>query len=321
MARSNHPNIAVPGTPVADPAARVSGRRPAVLSLIAALRPNQWTKNLLVFAALIFAQRLFEAGDVLKSLVAFAVFCILSGVVYLINDIMDRESDRRHPLKSHRPIASGALSVRTAAVAAIVLAMAGVAAAFALSRDFGLVAVGYLCLQALYSGPLKHIVILDVLTLAIGFVLRAIAGAVAIDVDMSHWLFVCTILGALFIALAKRRHELVLLGDDAAHHRPILEEYTPYLLDQMIAVVATSTLIAYIFYTISDETVAKFGTTWLDLTIPFALFGIFRYLYLIHRRDGGGSPSDLLLHDRPLLACVTLWVITVVVIIYGPWTR
>jgi len=320
MARSNYSNIAVPGTPAENPAARVSGRRPAVLNLIAAVRPNQWTKNLLVFAALIFAQRLFDLRAVGESVAAFAVFCVLSGVVYLVNDVMDRESDRRHPLKSHRPIASGALSVRAAIIAAIVLATAGLAGAFALSREFGLVAVGYLGLQMLYSGPLKHIVVLDVLTLAIGFVLRAIAGAVAIDVDISHWLFVCTILGALFIALAKRRHELVLLGDGAAHHRPILEEYSPYLLDQMIAVVAASTLIAYIFYTISDETVAKFGTTWLDLTIPFALFGIFRYLYLIHRRDGGGNPSDLLFNDRPLLACVTLWVITVVLIIYGPWT-
>lgn len=320
MARSNHPNIAVSDAPAAEAAARVSGRRPAVLNLLVALRPSQWTKNLLVFAALIFAQRLFDLRAVAESIAAFVIFCDLSGVVYLVNDVMDRESDRRHPIKSHRPIASGALPVRTALIAAILLGAAGLAAAFALNRMFGLVAVGYVALQGLYSGPLKHIVVLDVLTLAIGFVLRAIAGAVAIDVDISHWLFVCTILGALFIALAKRRHELVLLGDGAAGHRPILEEYTPYLLDQMISVVAASTLIAYIFYTISDETVAKFGTTWLDLTIPFALFGIFRYLYLIHRRDGGGNPSDLLFNDRPLLACVTLWVITVVVIIYGPWT-
>ena len=320
MARSNHPNIAVTDAPAAEAAARVSGRRPAALNLLVALRPNQWTKNLLIFAALIFAQRLFDLRTAAQAFAAFVIFCDLSGVVYLVNDIIDRESDRRHPLKSRRPIASGALPVRTAVIAAFVLGAAGLAGAFALSRQFGLVAAGYVALQGLYSGPLKHIVILDVLTLAIGFVLRAIAGAVAIDVDISHWLFVCTILGALFIALAKRRHELVLLGEGAAHHRPILEEYTPYLVDQMISVVAASTLISYIFYTISDETVAKFGTTWLDMTIPFALFGIFRYLYLIHRRDGGGNPSDLLFNDRPLLACVTLWVVTVVVIIYGPWT-
>jgi 4-hydroxybenzoate polyprenyltransferase len=164
---------------------------------------------------------------------------------------------------------------------------------------------------------LKHIVIIDVLALSIGFVLRAAAGAVAIDVVISHWLFVCTILLAMFIALAKRRHELVLLADGAASHRPILGEYSPYLLDQMIGVVTASTLIAYIFYTISPETAQKFGTDLLGLTIPFPLYGIFRYLYLVHRREGGGSPAELLINDRPLLVCVMLWVAAVVVIIYA----
>jgi 4-hydroxybenzoate polyprenyltransferase len=171
----------------------------------------------------------------------------------------------------------------------------------------------------LYSGPLKHIVIIDVLTIALGFVLRAVAGAVVLNVIISHWLLVCTILLALFIALAKRRHELILLADGAISHRPILAEYSAYLLDQMIAVVTASTLIAYIFYTISPETEQKFGTTWLGLTIPFPIYGIFRYLYLVHRREGGGSPADLLLNDRPLLACVTLWVVAVVLIIYHPF--
>jgi 4-hydroxybenzoate polyprenyltransferase len=170
----------------------------------------------------------------------------------------------------------------------------------------------------LYSGPLKHIVIIDVLTIAVGFVLRAVAGAVAVDVDISHWLLVCTILLALFISLAKRRHELLLLTDGAVSHRPILGEYTPYLLDQMIAVVTASTLIAYVFYTISPETEQKFGTQWLGLTVPFPLYGIFRYLYLVHLREGGGSPADLLLTDRPLLVCVTLWALSVVLIIYHP---
>jgi 4-hydroxybenzoate polyprenyltransferase len=184
---------------------------------------------------------------------------------------------------------------------------------------FVAVAVAYLVLQALYTGPLKHMVILDVLTLATGFVLRAVAGAVAVNVQMSHWLFVCTILLALFIALAKRRHEIVLLAGDAATHRPILGEYSPYLLDQMISVVTASTLIAYIFYTVSPETQEKFGTGWLGLTIPFPLYGIFRYLYLVHRREGGGAPAELLLTDRPLLLCVALWGAAVVLIIYGPF--
>jgi 4-hydroxybenzoate polyprenyltransferase len=181
-----------------------------------------------------------------------------------------------------------------------------------------MVAVSYLALLGLYTAVLKHIVIIDVLTIAIGFVLRAAAGAVAIDVVISHWLFVCTILLALFIALAKRRHELTLLAGGAISHRPILGEYSSYLLDQMIAVVTASTLIAYIFYTISAETAEKFGTDWLGLTIPFPLYGIFRYLYLVHQREGGGSPADLLLTDRPLLACVTLWIGAVVLIIYQP---
>ena len=198
------------------------------------------------------------------------------------------------------------------------LGVVALAGAFALGPRFFLVAASYLALLALYSGPLKHIVIIDVLTIAVGFVLRAVAGAVAVDVEISHWLLVCTILLALFISLAKRRHELLLLADDAVSHRPILGEYTPYLLDQMIAVVTASTLIAYVFYTISPETEQKFGTQWLGLTVPFPLYGIFRYLYLVHQREGGGSPADLLLTDRPLLVCVTLWAVSVVLIIYHP---
>lgn len=324
MARSTLPNLAVPDAPVnsvnnANRATAVSGRGPVVFNLLISLRPGQWTKNLLVFAALIFARKLFDLAAVGAALEAFVIFCLLSGAVYLVNDVMDRESDRRHPLKSRRPIAAGRLSVGSALAAAGLLCAVSIAAAFALGWRLGVVATSYVALQALYSGPLKHLVIIDVLTLAIGFVLRAVAGAVAIDVVISHWLFVCTILLALFIALAKRRHELVLLADDASSHRLILGEYSPYLLDQMIVVVATSTLIAYIFYSISEETAAKFGTEWLGLTIPFPLYGIFRYLYLVHQREGGGNPSALLLNDRPLLACVTLWVVAVVLIVYRPW--
>jgi 4-hydroxybenzoate polyprenyltransferase len=301
-----------------DRATGVLGRGPAVSNLLISLRPDQWTKNLLVFAALIFARKLFDLSSVVAAMEAFVIFCFLSGVVYLVNDVMDRESDRRHPLKSRRPIAAGELPVVTALAAAGLLCAVSLAAAFTLGWRFGAVATVYVLLQVLYSGPLKHLVIIDVLTVALGFVLRAVAGAVAIDVLISRWLFVCTILLALFIALAKRRHELILLGDDARSHRAILGEYSPYLLDQMIVVVAASTLIAYIVYSISDDTAAKFDTEWLGLTIPFPLYGIFRYLYLVHQREGGGSPSDLLLNDRPMLACVTLWVVAVVLIIYRP---
>jgi 4-hydroxybenzoate polyprenyltransferase len=309
MARStSHPAVML----------REASDHPLALNLLISLRPRQWAKNLLVFAGLLFGLRLFDFVAVGRAVAAFGIFCVLSGVVYLINDIADRDIDRQHPHKARRPIASGALPVPAAVGSAIVLGVVGLAGAFALGPRFFLVAASYLALLALYSGPLKHIVIIDVLTIAIGFVLRAVAGAVAVNVEISHWLLMCTILLALFISLAKRRHELLLLSNDAVSHRPILGEYTPYLLDQMIAVVTASTLIAYVFYTISPETEQKFGTEWLGLTVPFPLYGIFRYLYLVHQREGGGDPAELLLTDRPLLACVTLWAVSVVLIIYHP---
>jgi len=271
-----------------------------------------------IFAGLLFGRRLFDPRAVVDAVCAFALFCVLSGVVYLVNDVADRESDRQHPLKARRAIASGALPVSVALIAAAALGFVGLGGALAIGRGFATVALAYLALQLLYSGPLKHIVIIDVLTIAIGFVLRAVAGAVAVRVEISHWLLVCTILLALFIALARRRHEIVLLAGSARSHRPILGEYSAYLLDQMIGVVTASTLVAYVFYTISPETQEKFGTPWLGLTIPFPLYGIFRYLYLVHQREGGGSPADLLLTDRPLLACVALWAIAVALIIYRP---
>jgi 4-hydroxybenzoate polyprenyltransferase len=313
MARSSSTSVAASGT-----ATDAAPDRSLALHLLFSLRPAQWSKNLVIFAGLLFGRRLFDGGAVVAAIGAFTDFCILSGVVYLVNDLTDRESDRRHPLKARRSIASGALPAPVAVVAAAALAAAGLAGAFAIGRPFATVAAAYLVLQLAYSGGLKHVVIIDVLTIAIGFVLRAVAGAVAVNVEISHWLFVCTILLALFIALAKRRHEIVLLADGAPSHRPILGEYSAYLLDQMIAVVTASTLIAYVFYTISPETVGKFQTRWLGLTIPFPLYGIFRYLYLVHQREGGGSPADLLLADRPLLACVALWALAVALIIYRP---
>jgi 4-hydroxybenzoate polyprenyltransferase len=288
-----------------------------VLGLIVSLRPSQWTKNLIIFGALLFGQRLFNPASVLDALGAFAIFCVLSGVVYLLNDVADRDGDRLHPIKMHRPIASGAVPVAAALTLAAVLAAAALSAAFWLRPLFGVMALSYLVLLAIYSGPLKHVVIIDVLTIAVGFVLRAVAGAVAIDVAVSPWLYVVTILGALFLALSKRRHELVLLADQATGHRPILEEYSPYLLDQMISVVTASTLVAYAIYTVSPETIEKFQTNKLGLTLPFLLYGIFRYLYLVHQKEGGGSPSEMLLNDRPLLACVALWAVAVAIIIYG----
>ena len=313
------PSRSVPSeTPVpASPALAVVGPRSLVTNLVIALRPHQWTKNVLVFAGLIFAQRLREWRDVERSLAAFAIFCGLSSVVYLVNDLQDREADRQHPLKAQRPIASGALAPGVAWTAAVVIAAASLVAAAAINRPFAIVGGAYLVLLTGYSLWFKHIVILDVLVLASGFVLRAAAGAEAIAVPFSNWLLLVTLLGALFIGLSKRRAELVALADGAVGHRRILAEYNPYLLDQMIGVVTASTLLAYSFYTISPDVVQRFGTDRLIYTVPFTIYGIFRYLYLIHQRQEGGNPSELLVTDRPLLACVALWAVTVVIILYG----
>jgi 4-hydroxybenzoate polyprenyltransferase len=287
-------------------------------SLLVSIRPEQWTKNLIVFAALLFGRQLFEPRAVAMSAAAFAIFCALSGAVYLINDVLDREADRRHPIKARRPVASGALQPQSAIGVAALLGIGALTAASLINGPFFLTSAAYLLLLTLYSGPFKHMVILDVLTIAIGFVLRAAAGAFAVEVPISHWLLVCTILLALFLALAKRRQELVMLADDATHHRRILEEYSEYLLDQMITMVGAATIMGYALYTVSAETIAKFGTDRLLLTLPFPIYGLFRYLYLVHQKQGGGSPADMLLQDRPLLVCVVLWALSVVLILYRP---
>jgi 4-hydroxybenzoate polyprenyltransferase len=316
MARTSLPDTIEPTRP---PAAGEAARpTPLLVGLLTSLRPSQWTKNLFVFAGLMFGQRLLEPRAVAAAAAAFALFCLLSGVVYLLNDVADRDADRQHPIKRLRPIASGALSVAAALAAAVVIGLTALAAAFALRPLFGVLALSYVALLSLYSFQLKHVVIIDVLTIALGFVLRVAAGAVAVSVDVSVWLYMLIILLALFLALSKRRHELVLLTDGAMGHRRILGEYSPYLLDQMISVVTASTLVAYAIYTVSPETTAKFHTDRLALTLPFPLYGIFRYLYLVHQKEGGGSPSDLLLTDRPLLICVALWAGAVALIIYGP---
>jgi 4-hydroxybenzoate polyprenyltransferase len=286
-------------------------------ALLVSLRPHQWTKNLVVLAALVFSKHLFDRDAALRATIAFAIFCALSGAAYLLNDLTDLDQDRLHPRKRLRPLASGALSVRAAWRAAIVLFLLGLGGAALLGSAFALVALAYVGLNLAYSFGLKHAVILDVLAISIGFVLRAVAGALAIDVVFSDWLLVCTILLALFLSLAKRRHELVTLDATAAGHRRILAEYSPYLLDQMISVVTASCLTAYAFYTMAPKTLEKYQTDRLALTIPFVLYGIFRYLYLVHRREEGGSPTDLLVTDRPLLVAVALWAVTVALIVYS----
>jgi 4-hydroxybenzoate polyprenyltransferase len=285
---------------------------------LVSLRPEQWTKNLLVFAGVLFGGRLTDRDAVASAVATFLVFCALSGAVYLFNDIADRAADQNHPLKRGRPLAAGSLAVGTVLIAGLVLAAVGLWFAFAIGTQLGFVAAGYLVLLTAYSFALKHIVIVDVLLIAAGFVLRAVAGALAVNVPIGHWLLICTTLLALFLALSKRRHERTLLAESAAEHRPILGEYSPYLLDQMIGVVTSSTLIAYTVYATSADTAARLGTGKLGLTIPFVLYGIFRYLYLVHQKQGGGSPTTMLLTDPPLLGCVALWIGTVIALLYSP---
>jgi len=280
------------------------------------LRPHQWTKNLMVFAAPALSKHLFEWGPLEKSVLAFVIFCALSGTVYLLNDVADLERDRLHPSKRLRPIASGALSPRAAALLALVLGLGSLGLSALLGLPFVLCAGLYLALNVLYSFRLKEIVILDVLSVSLGFVLRAVAGGVAIGVLISDWLLVCTLLLAMFLALAKRRHELVSLTTSATGHRKILAEYSPYLLDQMISVVTASCLTAYAFYTMAPDTVQKYRTERLAWTIPFVLYGIFRYLYLVHQKEKGGSPTDILVTDRPLLLNVFLWALALLWIVY-----
>jgi 4-hydroxybenzoate polyprenyltransferase len=284
--------------------------------LLVSLRPRQWVKNLFVFAGLVFGQRLFTPS-VWPALAAFAIFCGLSGAIYLVNDVADRENDRLHPKKALRPIAAGRVPVPVALGAAVVLVAVGLVTAARLSLGFLLVAIGYVILLTAYSAWLKHVVIVDVLTVAMGFVLRAVAGALAIGVAISGWLLICTILIALFLALGKRRHEYLTLESSAPRHRPILAEYSAPLLDQMIAVVTASTVTAYALYTMSPETVAKFHTQLLPATLPFVLYGIFRYLYLLYRRQLGGNPSELFLNDRALLINTVCWIASVLIVIYG----
>ena len=285
-------------------------------AIVLSMRPRQWVKNLFVFAAVMFSQRLFTPAF-WRATEAFLIFCALSGAMYLFNDVLDRDKDRLHPRKRERPVAAGRLAPRVAVAAGVLLVVAALAAAAFVSRGLLVAALGYVTLLTAYSVGLKHVVIVDVIVVACGFVLRAVAGALAIDVEISGWLLICTIQIALFLALGKRRHEYLTLEGEAARHRPILAEYSAGLLDQMIAVVTASTVTAYALYTMSPETVAKFHTHWLPVTLPFVLYGIFRYLYLLYRKELGGNPSEVVLNDRPLLINTVCWIAAVLIIIYG----
>ncbi|MGA2531883.1 MAG: decaprenyl-phosphate phosphoribosyltransferase [Candidatus Aminicenantales bacterium] len=287
-----------------------------IIEIFKSLRPQQWIKNLFIFAPLIFSRNVLNRPFLFKTVAAFAAFCLISSAHYIFNDLRDIEEDRRHPVKSKRPLASGRLTKGPAVIALVLIGAAGLALAASIGRPFLIMAAGYLALQTAYSMWLKHVVILDVFVIAAGFLIRVVAGGLAIQVEISSWLLICTILLSLFLAMGKRRYELVLLDKDAANHRPILREYNTYLLDQMISVVTASTLLAYCLYTISAETVAKFGTRNLIFTVPFVLYGIFRYLYLIHQKAEGGTPEALIIHDKPLLADVFLWIVAAALILH-----
>lgn len=291
---------------------------PATLArdLFQILRPTQWSKNAVLFAAIIFAQHLFVWLDFLRVVGAFACFCCVASGAYVMNDLRDCERDRQHPLKSRRPLPAGRIGTGTAIALALALMATGLLGSLWLGRGFALLTVVYLALQVAYTFALKEVVILDVMAIAAGFVIRAVAGGVVINVHVSEWLIICTFLLALFLGFSKRRHELVLLEGRATEHREALREYSPYFLDQMISVVTASTVVAYAIYTVSPEVQKKLGTNQLYLTLPFVLFGIFRYLYLVHQRDEGGNPTWLLLNDRPLLAGVLLWILTAGVLLY-----
>jgi 4-hydroxybenzoate polyprenyltransferase len=286
-------------------------------ALVRSLRPAQWVKNLFVLAPLVFAHRLENSDLLLRALGAMALFCAASSAVYLFNDLRDRELDRLHPLKSQRPIASGELPAPVAAVAAALLAVGSLAAAAPLGRRFLLALGVYLALNLLYTVALKNIVILDVMSIAAGFVLRILGGAAAIAVEVSGWLVLCGTFLALFLALAKRRHELMLMSDDAQAQRRVLADYSPGFLDQMINVVTASTMISYALYTTDPQTAQRLGTGRLIWTLPLVLFGIFRFLYLLYQRPSRRNPTEAILTDWPFVANMALWSILVVALVYG----
>lgn len=283
--------------------------------MFAVLRFRQWTKNVLVFAALVFSGQALVLSRTLRTMEAFVLFCLVSSAVYIFNDIIDVANDREHPVKRLRPFASGRVSLRTGWVLFVILLALSLPLSFILGASFGAAVLGYLLLQIIYTVWLKQVVILDVLAISLGFVLRVAAGALVIGVEISSWILVCTMLLALFLALSKRRHEIVLLDNDAGRHRVSLREYSPYLLDQMIGVVTSATLVAYIIFTLSAETVAKFGGG-LILTVPFVLYGIFRYLYLVHAKNGGGRPDEILLTDIPLQTAILCYGAVAMLVIY-----
>ncbi|MBN8580513.1 MAG: decaprenyl-phosphate phosphoribosyltransferase [Anaerolineae bacterium] len=284
-------------------------------ALFKTMRPRQWTKNVFIFAALVFDKQLFDVDSFLRTLAGFALFCLISSSVYIFNDLADVEADRQHPEKKNRPIASGKLSVSAAWAAGIVLVIITFVLAWLLSPGFELVIMAYFVINLAYSKWLKHIAILDVLIISLGFVLRVGAGVTLIDVErFSPWLYIVMFLLSLFLGFGKRRAELALLAHGAGSHRKVLDGYTLPLLDQYIMIVSGTTIVAYSLYTFSAPNVPENHS--MMLTIPFMVYAIFRYLYLIEVKHAGGTPEEVLLSDRPFQASMLLWAVTVIVIFY-----
>jgi len=301
------------------PATRDSSPLPLLISLIRAMRPRQWAKNVIVYAGIVFDGQLFVPSSFLTVTVSFVLLCFISSAIYIINDLVDIESDRQHPKKRFRAIASGALPIPAARVAAVVLMIISIGGALLFSPLLAVVLLAYLLLHLLYSWRLKRIVILDLMSVAAGFVLRVLAGVVVVHVQaFSPWLYACTGLLALFIVIGKRRQELLELGESAGGIRVTLGQYSLPLLDDMLRMVMTSTFIAYLLYTIEAPSVLLAGTKMGLLTVPFVLYALWRYLYLIHVEGGGSAPEDVLFRDRPLQISILLWGLTFVAILYLP---
>ena len=277
-----------------------------LVQILLSMRPRQWVKNLFVLPALVFSKHVFELGYLTRCLGGVACFCLVSGAVYLLNDVFDREQDRRHPVKARRPVASGSLSVSAALAASGLLALAGAGGALALRPAFGAVVLGYAGLNLAYSWWLKHVVLLDVMVVAAGFLLRALGGGVVIAVDISTWFVLCSFTLALFMAVVKRRQELAQLDQRAGEHRPILQDYSLPFLDQLISVLTSATLVCYALYAMGvGEEPARHRPLW--WTIPMVLYGILRYLYVVYRHGGGENPTLVIWQDRPLQLAVLLW--------------
>ncbi len=285
------------------------------LAFLQSLRPRQWAKNGFLLAALVFDRKLTYWPAVQRSLLGFVLFCFLSGAVYLLNDIVDREADQQHPKKRHRPIPSGRLPLPLAWAGALLLPLVTLPTAFLMEREFGVIALLYYLIMLAYSFLLKHVPLIDVFTIAGGFVLRVAAGAALVHVErFSPWLYVVTVMLALFIGFGKRRAEIALLAHNAQSHRRVLEGYTLTFLDRLITITSTATVMAYSLYTFSAPNLPQNHA--MMLTIPFVLYGIFRYMYLVYVENQGGAPEEALFQDRPLLATVLLWGLTVVLIFY-----